>query len=66
MIRVNEKKRPSLVITNSNGAIFKNNAIATTLTAHVYQGGAELNSTVTVSPQGGMKFCLTCGMVIEV
>ena len=22
--------------------------------------------TVTVSPQGGMKFCLTCGMEVEV
>ena len=35
----------TIVITSSNGTIFKNSAIATTLTAHVYQGGTELNST---------------------
>ena len=35
----------TLVITSSNGTIFKNSAIATTLTAHVYRGGAELSST---------------------
>ena len=32
----------TLVITSSNGDIFKNTAIATTLTAHVYKGGAEV------------------------
>lgn len=32
-------------ITSSNGTIFKNTAISTTLTAHVYQGGVELNAT---------------------
>ena len=32
----------TLVITSSNGTIFKNSAIATVLTAHVYQGGAEV------------------------
>lgn len=35
----------TIAITSSNGTIFKNSAIATTLTAHVYQGGNELNST---------------------
>ena len=35
----------TLAITSSNGTIFKNSAIATTLTAHVYQGGEELSST---------------------
>ena len=35
----------TLAITSSNGTIFKNSAIATTLTAHVYQGGEELDST---------------------
>ena len=35
----------TIAITSSNGTIFKNSAIATTLTAHVYQGGTELNST---------------------
>ena len=32
----------SLVITSTNGFIFKNTNIATTLTAHVYKGGAEV------------------------
>lgn len=33
-----------MVITSSNGTIFKNSAISTTLTAHVYKGGVELTS----------------------
>lgn len=33
----------SLVITSSNGNIFKNTEIATTLTAHVYKGGVEVS-----------------------
>ena len=33
-----------MVITSSNGTIFKNAAIDTTLTAHVYKGGVELTS----------------------
>ena len=38
-----------LVITSSNGLIFKNTDIATVLTAHVYKGGLELTgSTVRV------------------
>lgn len=32
----------TLVITSSGGLIFKNTAIATTLTAHVYKGAAEV------------------------
>ena len=32
-------------VTSSNGFFFKNTSVATTLTAHVYQGGAELTST---------------------
>ena len=32
----------NLVVTSSNGLIFKNTDIATTLVAHVYQGGVEL------------------------
>ena len=35
----------TLVVTSSNGTIFKNTAIATTLTAHVYKAGTELNAT---------------------
>ena len=34
----------TLSITSSNGTIFKNSSVATTLTAHVYQGGVELTS----------------------
>lgn len=35
----------TISITSSNGTIFKNSAISTVLTAHVYQGGAELTET---------------------
>jgi len=35
----------TMSITSSNGSIFKNTAVVTTLTAHVYQGGAELDAT---------------------
>ena len=35
----------NLVITSSNGNIFKNTDIATTLTAHVYKGGAEVTGS---------------------
>lgn len=34
-----------LVVTSSNGTIFKNSNINTTLTAHVYQGGRELSAS---------------------
>lgn len=39
----------SIAITSSNGFIFKNAAIDTTLTAHVYMGGKEI--TETTSPK---------------
>ena len=35
----------TLVVTSSNGLIFKNSAIATVLTAHVYRGGVEVTGT---------------------
>lgn len=35
----------SLVIISSNGTIFKNTNIATTLSAHVYKGGVEVTGT---------------------
>lgn len=35
----------TMTITSSNGTIFKNSSIETTLTAHVYKAGTELNST---------------------
>ena len=35
----------TLSITSSNGTIFKNSSIATTLTAHVYKAGTELTET---------------------
>lgn len=44
-----------MVITSSNGTIFKNAAIDTTLTAHVYKGGVELTST-QISALGTVKW----------
>lgn len=35
----------TLVIESSNGIIFKNTSIATTLTAHIYKGGAEVTGS---------------------
>lgn len=35
----------TLSINSSNGTIFKNSAISTILTAHVYRAGVELNAT---------------------
>ena len=35
----------TLVVTSSNGLIFKNSSIATTFTAHVYKGGVEVTGT---------------------
>lgn len=35
----------SMAITSSNGTIFKNTAISTTMTAHVYKGGAEVTGS---------------------
>ena len=35
----------TLVITSSNGLIFKNSAISTVLTAHVYKAGVEVTGT---------------------
>ena len=35
----------TMSITSSNGTIFKNTGVSTTLTAHVYKGGVELNAT---------------------
>ena len=32
-------------VTSSNGFVFKNTSVATTLTAHVYRAGVELNAT---------------------
>jgi hypothetical protein len=34
-----------MVVLSSAGTIFKNTAVATTLTAHVYRGGAEVTGT---------------------
>lgn len=45
----------TLVITSSNGTIFKNSAIATTLTAHVYKAGAEVTGSA-LSALGTIKW----------
>ena len=39
----------TMAITSSGGTIFKNTAIATTLTAHVYKGGVEVNGSALTS-----------------
>lgn len=38
----------TLVVTSSNGIIFKNSAIETTLTAHVYKGGVEVTDIASL------------------
>ncbi len=45
----------TLVIISSNGNIFKNSAIATTLTAHVYKGGVEVTGAA-LSSLGTIKW----------
>ena len=44
----------TMTITSSNGTIFKNTSIATTLTAHVYQGGAEVAASRLVAGDLGV------------
>lgn len=44
-----------MAITSSGGTIFKNSAIATTLTAHVYKGGVEVTGTA-LSALGTIKW----------
>ena len=39
----------TMAITSSGGTIFKNTAIATTLTAHVYKGGIEVSGSALTS-----------------
>ena len=38
----------TMAITSSGGTIFKNTAIATTLTAHIYKGGVEVSGSALV------------------
>lgn len=45
----------TMAITSSGGTIFKNTAIATTLTAHVYKGGVEVTG-VALSSLGTIKW----------
>lgn len=45
----------SISITSSNGTIFKNSAISTVLTAHVYKGGTEVTGTA-LSALGTIKW----------
>lgn len=45
----------TLKITSSNGVIFKNSAIETVLTAHVYKAGDELNET-EIAAIGAVKW----------
>lgn len=45
----------SMTVTSSNGTIFKNSAIETTLTAHVYKAGNELTAA-QISALGTIKW----------
>ena len=45
----------TVTVTSSNGLIFKNTDIATTLTAHVYRGGTEITGTA-LSSLGSIKW----------
>ena len=45
----------SMTVTSSNGTIFKNSAISTILTAHVYKGGVELTGSA-LTAQGTIKW----------
>ena len=45
----------TMAITSSGGTIFKNTAIATTLTAHVYKGGVEVTGSA-LSALGTIKW----------
>ena len=45
----------TIAITSSNGTIFKNSSIETTLTAHVYKAGAEVTGTA-LSALGTIKW----------
>lgn len=51
----NGKDAITMAITSSGGTIFKNTAIATTLTAHVYKGGVEVTGS-TLSSLGTIKW----------
>ena len=45
----NGKDAITMAITSSGGTIFKNTAIATTLTAHIYKGGVEVSGSALTS-----------------
>lgn len=51
----NGKDAITMAITSSGGTIFKNTAIATTLTAHVYKGGVEVTGSA-LSSLGAIKW----------
>lgn len=51
----NGKDAITMAITSSGGTIFKNTAIATTLTAHVYKGGVEVTGSA-LSSLGTVKW----------
>lgn len=51
----NGKDALSMSITSSNGLVFKNANISTTLTAHVYRAGGELSDT-DVAALGAIKW----------
>lgn len=52
---IDGKDAITMAITSSGGTIFKNTAIATTLTAHVYKGGVEVSGSA-LSSLGTIKW----------
>ena len=54
---VSGKDAITIQITTTNGTVFKNTPIVTTLTAHVFKGGIEL-SAAQISAEGALKWYL--------
>lgn len=50
----------TIQVTSSAGLTFKNTAIVTTLTAHVFKGGTELNAN-QIASEGALKWYLNGG-----
>ena len=46
----------TMAVTSSNGTIFKNSAIETVLTAHVYKAGVEVTDTAAIAALGTIKW----------
>ena len=60
----NGKDAILLSITSSQGTIFRNNSGSTVLTAHVFQGGTELNAT-QIAALGSINWYKNGGTTVE-